>query len=223
MCPGLQPLHVCDLLVGQRAVGPVRRKGPFGRRRQRQVVNPAMTDRAVPSPHAPSVAPWGPARRTSTRADDHSIAELGFPTNAVGNTSAVAPAAISAVRWIAPRQSTSGQPCRVPCPTVATPVPTRIGWTNVEHVRATTRAVAMSDNLIGGVFCSRRPRVNCVGRASCSRRARVMTCARPYSTTTRQTGASSVPCGVQITANPGPYGQYIGGDGAQGNLHRQSG
>jgi hypothetical protein len=97
MCPGLQPLHVCDLLVGQRAVGPVRRKGPFGRRRRRQVVNAAMTDRAVPSPHAPSVAPRGPARRTSTRADDHSIAELGFPTNAMGNTSAVAPAAISAV------------------------------------------------------------------------------------------------------------------------------
>ena len=81
MCPGLQPLRVCDLLVGERAVGPVRRKGPFGRRRQRQVVNPAMTDRAVPSPHAPSVAPRGTARRTSTRADDHSIAELGFPTN----------------------------------------------------------------------------------------------------------------------------------------------
>ena len=33
---------------------------------------------------------------------------------------------------------------------VETPVPTRIGWTEVEHVRATTRAVAMSENLFGG-------------------------------------------------------------------------
>ncbi|MDQ3886987.1 MAG: XRE family transcriptional regulator [Actinomycetota bacterium] len=34
--------------------------------------------------------------------------------------------------------------------TVETPVPTRIGWTEVEHVRATTRAVAMLENLFGG-------------------------------------------------------------------------
>jgi hypothetical protein len=33
---------------------------------------------------------------------------------------------------------------------VETPVPQRIGWTDVEHVRATTRAVAMSENLFGG-------------------------------------------------------------------------
>lgn len=33
---------------------------------------------------------------------------------------------------------------------VETPVPTRVGWTDVEHVRATTRAVAMSENLFGG-------------------------------------------------------------------------
>lgn len=31
-----------------------------------------------------------------------------------------------------------------------TPVPTRIGWSEVEHVRAVTRAVAMSENLHGG-------------------------------------------------------------------------
>ena len=29
-------------------------------------------------------------------------------------------------------------------------MPTRIGWTEVEHVRAMTRAVAMSENLFGG-------------------------------------------------------------------------
>jgi len=34
--------------------------------------------------------------------------------------------------------------------TVTTPIPVRIGWTDVEHVRATTRAVAMSENLFGG-------------------------------------------------------------------------
>jgi hypothetical protein len=34
--------------------------------------------------------------------------------------------------------------------TVETPVPTRLGWTEVHHVRATTRAVAMSENLFGG-------------------------------------------------------------------------
>lgn len=33
---------------------------------------------------------------------------------------------------------------------VETPVPTRLGWTEVEHVRVTTRAVAMSENLFGG-------------------------------------------------------------------------
>ncbi|MFJ1767979.1 XRE family transcriptional regulator [Amycolatopsis sp. NPDC088138] len=33
---------------------------------------------------------------------------------------------------------------------VETPVPKRIGWTDVDHVRATTRAVAMSENLFGG-------------------------------------------------------------------------
>lgn len=33
---------------------------------------------------------------------------------------------------------------------VETPLPTRLGWTEVEHVRATTRAVAMSENLFGG-------------------------------------------------------------------------
>lgn len=34
--------------------------------------------------------------------------------------------------------------------TVETPVPTRIGWTDVDHVRATTRAVAAAENLFGG-------------------------------------------------------------------------
>jgi hypothetical protein len=33
---------------------------------------------------------------------------------------------------------------------VEAPAPARVGWTDVEHVRATTRAVAMSDNLFGG-------------------------------------------------------------------------
>ena len=33
---------------------------------------------------------------------------------------------------------------------VRSPVPVRIGWTDVEHIRATTRAVAMSENLFGG-------------------------------------------------------------------------
>ena len=33
---------------------------------------------------------------------------------------------------------------------VESPVPQRIGWTDVEHVRVTTRAVAMSENLFGG-------------------------------------------------------------------------
>ncbi|SDQ14230.1 helix-turn-helix transcriptional regulator [Actinopolyspora saharensis] len=33
---------------------------------------------------------------------------------------------------------------------VETPLPTRLGWTEVEHVRATTRTVAMSENLFGG-------------------------------------------------------------------------
>ncbi|WP_233345893.1 XRE family transcriptional regulator [Saccharomonospora iraqiensis] len=33
---------------------------------------------------------------------------------------------------------------------VETPLPTRLGWTEVEHVRPTTRAVAMSENLFGG-------------------------------------------------------------------------
>lgn len=33
---------------------------------------------------------------------------------------------------------------------VETPLPSRLGWTEVEHVRATTRAVAMSENLFGG-------------------------------------------------------------------------
>lgn len=33
---------------------------------------------------------------------------------------------------------------------VETPLPTWLGWTEVEHVRATTRAVAMSENLFGG-------------------------------------------------------------------------
>ena len=33
---------------------------------------------------------------------------------------------------------------------VRTPLPTRLGWTEVEHVRATTRAVALSENLFGG-------------------------------------------------------------------------
>jgi tetratricopeptide (TPR) repeat protein len=34
--------------------------------------------------------------------------------------------------------------------TVETPVPRQLGWTEVQHVRATTRAVAMSENLFGG-------------------------------------------------------------------------
>lgn len=34
--------------------------------------------------------------------------------------------------------------------TVDTPVPTGIGWTDVQHVRSTARAVAMSENLFGG-------------------------------------------------------------------------
>lgn len=33
---------------------------------------------------------------------------------------------------------------------IDSPVPTRIGWADVEHVRASTRAVAMSENLFGG-------------------------------------------------------------------------
>ncbi|WP_410595454.1 XRE family transcriptional regulator [Amycolatopsis sp. lyj-23] len=33
---------------------------------------------------------------------------------------------------------------------VETPIPRRIGWTDVDHVRATTRAVALSENLFGG-------------------------------------------------------------------------
>ena len=33
---------------------------------------------------------------------------------------------------------------------VRTPVPQQVGWTDVEHVRATTRGVAMSENLFGG-------------------------------------------------------------------------
>ncbi|MFD8493288.1 helix-turn-helix domain-containing protein [Amycolatopsis sp. NPDC059657] len=33
---------------------------------------------------------------------------------------------------------------------VETPVPQQIGWTDVEHVRTTTRAIAMSENLFGG-------------------------------------------------------------------------
>jgi hypothetical protein len=33
---------------------------------------------------------------------------------------------------------------------VEAPSPVRIGWTDVEHVRATTRAITMSDNLFGG-------------------------------------------------------------------------
>ncbi|MFJ9782588.1 XRE family transcriptional regulator [Amycolatopsis sp. NPDC101161] len=33
---------------------------------------------------------------------------------------------------------------------VETPVPDRIGWTDVAHVRSTTRALAMSENLFGG-------------------------------------------------------------------------
>ena len=33
---------------------------------------------------------------------------------------------------------------------VETPISQRIGWTDVEHVRVTTRAVAMSENLFGG-------------------------------------------------------------------------
>lgn len=34
--------------------------------------------------------------------------------------------------------------------TVESPVPVRIGWTDVEHVRASTMAVAMWGNLFGG-------------------------------------------------------------------------
>lgn len=34
--------------------------------------------------------------------------------------------------------------------TVETPIPVRLGWTEVGHVRGTTRAVAMSENLFGG-------------------------------------------------------------------------
>lgn len=33
---------------------------------------------------------------------------------------------------------------------VQTPLPARLGWTEVEHVQATTRAMAMSENLFGG-------------------------------------------------------------------------
>lgn len=51
----------------------------------------------------------------------------------------------------------SGQPSLGLTPTdflatisVNTPVPTRVGWSEVEHVRATTRAVALSENLFGG-------------------------------------------------------------------------
>lgn len=33
---------------------------------------------------------------------------------------------------------------------IETPTPTRIGWTDVTHVQATTRAVAMAENLFGG-------------------------------------------------------------------------
>ena len=33
---------------------------------------------------------------------------------------------------------------------VETPLPSRLGWTEVEHVRATARTVAMSENLFGG-------------------------------------------------------------------------
>ncbi|WP_132881137.1 tetratricopeptide repeat protein [Tamaricihabitans halophyticus] len=35
---------------------------------------------------------------------------------------------------------------------VETPVPTRAGWTDVEHVRAATRVAAMSENRFGGVL-----------------------------------------------------------------------
>jgi transcriptional regulator with XRE-family HTH domain len=51
----------------------------------------------------------------------------------------------------------SGQPSLGLSPTdflatisVETPVPSRIGWSEVEHARGTTRAVALSENLFGG-------------------------------------------------------------------------
>ncbi|WP_406692769.1 helix-turn-helix transcriptional regulator [Saccharopolyspora sp. ID03-671] len=52
---------------------------------------------------------------------------------------------------------------------VETPLPTRLGWTEVEHVRATTRAVAMSENFSAADSRARRQQRNCAGPDNCWR------------------------------------------------------
>ncbi|GAA4550810.1 tetratricopeptide repeat protein [Amycolatopsis samaneae] len=82
-------------------------------------------------------------------------ADLGFrPTRRGSNNAGVAP---TLVEFPAATPDLYGQvdlgvsPAEFLARTsVETPVPRQIGWTDVEHVRATTRAVAMSENLFGG-------------------------------------------------------------------------
>lgn len=82
-----------------------------------------------------------------------SDAELGFhptrrgDTHRPQHTEAVAATAAGAA---APQELGSTPADFLASTTVDTPVPTRIGWNDVEHVRATTRAVAMSENRFGG-------------------------------------------------------------------------
>ncbi|MGI9063467.1 MAG: XRE family transcriptional regulator [Pseudonocardiaceae bacterium] len=80
-------------------------------------------------------------------------AELGFRPTRRGSTAVASTSAVS--MSLAPDYDGSVDLGVSPAEFLArtsvdTPVPTRVGWTEVEHVRATTRAVAMSENLFGG-------------------------------------------------------------------------
>ncbi|WP_329060584.1 XRE family transcriptional regulator [Amycolatopsis sp. NBC_01480] len=84
--------------------------------------------------------------------DVRTDAELGFRPTPRGSNSAS-----SALALPAATPDLCGQPDLGVSPTeflartsVETPIPRQIGWTDVEHVRATTRAVATSENLFGG-------------------------------------------------------------------------
>ncbi|MBA0124295.1 XRE family transcriptional regulator [Haloechinothrix sp. YIM 98757] len=85
--------------------------------------------------------------------DADSDADLGFYPTRRGNSQSPtrSDAAAGKAFDVRARVGFDGSPAEfLANTTVESPVPTRLGWTEVEHVRATTRAVAMSENLFGG-------------------------------------------------------------------------
>ncbi|WIV52897.1 XRE family transcriptional regulator [Amycolatopsis nalaikhensis] len=96
----------------------------------------------------------GDAYREGLRAvlDAATDAELGFHPTRRGRTPAVQTmTSPSAPQGLPGMVDLGGSPADYLAHTlVETPVPRQIGWTDVNHVRATTRAMAMSENRFGG-------------------------------------------------------------------------